>query len=276
MAQFDFTARSQRELSFKKGDLLTLYTQVSGDWWKGSKDGRDGLVPDKYIMLRIRFIHFFITSKFWNFFLCCWNNFCGRNLFISCEGCSRNCLEEWHLWDTWTRSARVDYRSGTSLDWFVSSVWNTCRTLRHLEHPLSTENVEFPLRGIHSIFSYWNKVLELFLKIFIKKMFWNAQGRGPWANGNGQGAERWKHDQQWFGCRINPAADVEFQRRFRIRFHGYAHAQSLAFITADSDRYSGPIRLFHASHFHHFRFRSVDRLFTVVTFTQVRFSSLNH
>ena len=67
VAQFDFTARSQRELSFKKGDLLTLYTQVSGDWWKGSKDGRDGLVPDKYIMLRIRFI-FFIGSKFWNFF----------------------------------------------------------------------------------------------------------------------------------------------------------------------------------------------------------------
>ncbi|XP_059352259.1 SLIT-ROBO Rho GTPase-activating protein 1-like isoform X3 [Daphnia carinata] len=54
IAQFDFTARSQRELSFKKGDLLTLYTQVSSDWWKGTKDGRDGLVPDKYIMLRIR------------------------------------------------------------------------------------------------------------------------------------------------------------------------------------------------------------------------------
>lgn len=54
VAQFDFTARSQRELSFKKGDHLCLYTQVSGDWWKGSKDGRGGLVPDKYIMLRIR------------------------------------------------------------------------------------------------------------------------------------------------------------------------------------------------------------------------------
>ncbi len=63
-AQFDFTARSQRELSFKKGDVLTLYTQVSSDWWKGTKDGRDGLVPDKYIMLRIRlldFIHYDLT-----------------------------------------------------------------------------------------------------------------------------------------------------------------------------------------------------------------------
>ena len=54
IAQFDFTARSQRELSFKKGDILTLYTQVSSDWWKGTKDGRDGLIPDKYILLRIR------------------------------------------------------------------------------------------------------------------------------------------------------------------------------------------------------------------------------
>merc|ERR550534_417911 len=54
IAQFDFTARSQRELSFKKGHVLTLYTQVSSDWWKGTKDGRDGLIPDKYILLRIR------------------------------------------------------------------------------------------------------------------------------------------------------------------------------------------------------------------------------
>ena len=56
IAQFDFTARSQRELSFKKGHVLTLYTQVSSDWWKGTKDGRDGLIPDKYILLRIRFV----------------------------------------------------------------------------------------------------------------------------------------------------------------------------------------------------------------------------
>ncbi|CAG7729345.1 unnamed protein product [Allacma fusca] len=54
IAQFDFMARSKREVSFKKGDLVTLYSQVSGDWWKGSVNGIDGLVPDKYIMLKIR------------------------------------------------------------------------------------------------------------------------------------------------------------------------------------------------------------------------------
>ncbi|XP_043684355.1 SLIT-ROBO Rho GTPase-activating protein 1-like isoform X1 [Vespula pensylvanica] len=53
-AQFDFNARSERELSFKKGDTLTLFTQVSNDWWRGSLAGREGLIPDKYIMLKIK------------------------------------------------------------------------------------------------------------------------------------------------------------------------------------------------------------------------------
>ena len=54
VAQFDFTARSPRELSFHCGAVLTLYRQVSADWWRGHFRGRDGLVPDKYIMLKIR------------------------------------------------------------------------------------------------------------------------------------------------------------------------------------------------------------------------------
>ncbi|XP_076665482.1 SLIT-ROBO Rho GTPase-activating protein 1 isoform X3 [Andrena cerasifolii] len=53
-AQFDFIARSERELSFKKGDTLTLYTQVSNDWWRGALAGREGLIPDKYIMIKIK------------------------------------------------------------------------------------------------------------------------------------------------------------------------------------------------------------------------------
>lgn len=55
VAQFDFNARSQRELSFKKGDTLMLHNQVSNDWWKGSFLGKDGLIPDKYILLKIRY-----------------------------------------------------------------------------------------------------------------------------------------------------------------------------------------------------------------------------
>lgn len=54
VAQFDFVARSDRELSFKKGDVLRLFTQVSNDWWKGSFEGSSGLIPDKYILIKIK------------------------------------------------------------------------------------------------------------------------------------------------------------------------------------------------------------------------------
>ncbi|XP_076035046.1 SLIT-ROBO Rho GTPase-activating protein 1-like isoform X5 [Oratosquilla oratoria] len=54
VAQFDFSARSDRELSFRKGDVLVLHSQVSSDWWRGSFKGQLGLIPDKYILLKIR------------------------------------------------------------------------------------------------------------------------------------------------------------------------------------------------------------------------------
>ncbi|KAL3290004.1 hypothetical protein HHI36_023380 [Cryptolaemus montrouzieri] len=53
-AQFDFIARSNRELSLKKGDIVTLYCQVSNDWWRGSVNGHEGLIPDKYISLKMK------------------------------------------------------------------------------------------------------------------------------------------------------------------------------------------------------------------------------
>jgi len=54
-ALFDFKARSSREVNFKKGDTILLYKQVSNDWWRGSVKGVEGLIPDKYIILRIRY-----------------------------------------------------------------------------------------------------------------------------------------------------------------------------------------------------------------------------
>lgn len=54
-AQFDFTARSGRELSLKKGDTVTLYSQVSNDWWRGAVNGQEGLIPDKYISLKMKY-----------------------------------------------------------------------------------------------------------------------------------------------------------------------------------------------------------------------------
>ncbi|XP_053963140.1 SLIT-ROBO Rho GTPase-activating protein 1-like isoform X2 [Anastrepha ludens] len=52
--QFDFKARSNRELSIRKGDIVILRKQVSNDWWHGALNGREGLIPDKYISLRIK------------------------------------------------------------------------------------------------------------------------------------------------------------------------------------------------------------------------------
>jgi len=54
VAQYDFTARSSREVSFTKGSTILLYCQASSDWWRGCVDGREGLVPDKYILIKIR------------------------------------------------------------------------------------------------------------------------------------------------------------------------------------------------------------------------------
>ncbi|XP_064633392.1 SLIT-ROBO Rho GTPase-activating protein 1-like isoform X4 [Lineus longissimus] len=48
-ASYDFQGRTDREISFKKGDVLTIYSQVSDDWWEGSFQGKDGLIPDKYV-----------------------------------------------------------------------------------------------------------------------------------------------------------------------------------------------------------------------------------
>ncbi|RZF41497.1 hypothetical protein LSTR_LSTR000211 [Laodelphax striatellus] len=53
-AQFDFIARSERELSLRKGEHVTLYSQVSNDWWRGSVNGKEGLIPDKYILLKMK------------------------------------------------------------------------------------------------------------------------------------------------------------------------------------------------------------------------------
>ena len=53
-ALYDFKARSSREVNFSKGDSIVLFKQVSNDWWRGAVQGREGLIPDKYIMLKMR------------------------------------------------------------------------------------------------------------------------------------------------------------------------------------------------------------------------------
>ena len=56
IALYDYKGRSDKELSFKKGDWLLIKGQLSADWWQGSlANGQSNAakyIPDKYIALR--------------------------------------------------------------------------------------------------------------------------------------------------------------------------------------------------------------------------------
>uniref|UniRef100_A0AAQ4QHR8 SLIT-ROBO Rho GTPase activating protein 2 n=1 Tax=Gasterosteus aculeatus aculeatus TaxID=481459 RepID=A0AAQ4QHR8_GASAC len=52
IARFDFSGRTSRELSFRKGASLMLYQRASDDWWEGRHNGVDGLVPHQYIAIQ--------------------------------------------------------------------------------------------------------------------------------------------------------------------------------------------------------------------------------
>jgi len=56
-ALYDFQGRTERELSFKKGDSLILFEKVSSDWWEGAVADREGLIPDKYIQMGPRSVN---------------------------------------------------------------------------------------------------------------------------------------------------------------------------------------------------------------------------
>ncbi|KAG1949474.1 SLIT-ROBO Rho GTPase-activating protein [Pimephales promelas] len=52
IARFDYTGRTNRELSFKKGASLLLYHRASEDWWEGRHNGAEGLIPHQYIVVQ--------------------------------------------------------------------------------------------------------------------------------------------------------------------------------------------------------------------------------
>lgn len=47
-AVYDFIAKESDELSFNKGDIITVLDHCHPDWWKGSLNGRIGLFPRNY------------------------------------------------------------------------------------------------------------------------------------------------------------------------------------------------------------------------------------
>lgn len=50
-ALYDYSARSAKELSFKKGDIIRVYRRFNDDWWDGSLNDSDGFVPATYIKI---------------------------------------------------------------------------------------------------------------------------------------------------------------------------------------------------------------------------------
>ncbi|XP_045078911.1 SLIT-ROBO Rho GTPase-activating protein 2 isoform X1 [Coregonus clupeaformis] len=52
IARFDYSGRTNRELSFNKGASLHLFQRASDDWWEGRHNGVDGLVPHQYIVVQ--------------------------------------------------------------------------------------------------------------------------------------------------------------------------------------------------------------------------------
>jgi spectrin alpha len=49
VALYDYTEKSPREVSVKKGDVLTLINSNNKDWWKVEINDRQGFVPAAYV-----------------------------------------------------------------------------------------------------------------------------------------------------------------------------------------------------------------------------------
>lgn len=52
VAKYDYDARTEEDLAFKKGDVLEIVDDSAGDWWKANsrRTGRDGYVPSNFIV----------------------------------------------------------------------------------------------------------------------------------------------------------------------------------------------------------------------------------
>uniref|UniRef100_A0AAY4AC89 Intersectin 2b n=1 Tax=Denticeps clupeoides TaxID=299321 RepID=A0AAY4AC89_9TELE len=51
IAMYDYTAANQDELSFSKGQLISVLDKSSSDWWRGELNGITGLFPTNYIQM---------------------------------------------------------------------------------------------------------------------------------------------------------------------------------------------------------------------------------
>ncbi|XP_027140386.1 intersectin-2a isoform X3 [Larimichthys crocea] len=51
IAMYDYTAANRDELSFSKGQLISILDKTNPDWWKGDVNGVTGLLPTNYVKM---------------------------------------------------------------------------------------------------------------------------------------------------------------------------------------------------------------------------------
>lgn len=48
-ARFPFQQTNEDELSFSKGDIISVHRQEEGGWWEGSLNNKTGWFPSNYV-----------------------------------------------------------------------------------------------------------------------------------------------------------------------------------------------------------------------------------
>lgn len=48
-AMYDYNAINPDELSFKKSDIIIILNKDDDNWWKGSLNGQQGILPSNYV-----------------------------------------------------------------------------------------------------------------------------------------------------------------------------------------------------------------------------------
>lgn len=48
-ARFNFQQTNEDELSFTKGDIITVIRAEEGGWWEGNLNGKTGWFPSNYV-----------------------------------------------------------------------------------------------------------------------------------------------------------------------------------------------------------------------------------
>jgi SLIT-ROBO Rho GTPase activating protein len=62
VALFDYNGRTNKELSFKTNQIISIYKKINHEWWLGhiAEKNQSGFIPDGYIKLKSKYV--FIIS----------------------------------------------------------------------------------------------------------------------------------------------------------------------------------------------------------------------